>query len=38
MFARAARGEVSPQQAVADAEARIKPIFEKWRAKGLVGG
>jgi multiple sugar transport system substrate-binding protein len=38
MFARAARGEVSPQQAVADAEARIKPVFEKWRANGLVGG
>jgi multiple sugar transport system substrate-binding protein len=38
MFARAARGEVTPAQAVADAEARIKPIFDKWRAKGLVGG
>jgi multiple sugar transport system substrate-binding protein len=38
MYARAARGEVSPKQAVADAEAQIKPIYEKWRAKGLVGG
>ncbi|HEU4426699.1 MAG TPA: extracellular solute-binding protein [Pilimelia sp.] len=38
MFARAARGEASPQQAVADAEARIKPVFAKWRANGLVGG
>jgi len=37
MFARAARGEVSPAQAVAQAEARVKPIFEKWRARGLVG-
>jgi len=36
MFARAARGEVSPQQAVADAEAQINPIFAKWRAQGLV--
>jgi ABC-type glycerol-3-phosphate transport system substrate-binding protein len=38
MFASAARGEVSPKQAVARAEAQIKPIFEKWRARGLVGG
>jgi maltose-binding protein MalE len=38
MFARAARGELNPKQAVAQAEAQIKPIFEKWRARGLVGG
>ena len=38
MFARAARGQVSAKEAVADAEAQIKPIFEKWRARGLVGG
>jgi spermidine/putrescine-binding protein len=38
MFARAARGELSPKQAVAQADAQIKPIFEKWRARGLVGG
>jgi len=37
MFARAARGEASPQQAVADAEAQIKPIFDKWRQRGLIG-
>jgi ABC-type glycerol-3-phosphate transport system substrate-binding protein len=37
MFAKAARGE-SPQQAVADAERQIKPIFDKWRKRGLVGG
>jgi ABC-type glycerol-3-phosphate transport system substrate-binding protein len=37
MFARAARGEVSPQQAVADAEAQIVPIFDNWRARGLIG-
>ncbi|TQM14614.1 ABC transporter substrate-binding protein [Pseudonocardia kunmingensis] len=37
MFARAARGEVSPQQAVADAEAQIIPIFDNWRARGLIG-
>jgi ABC-type glycerol-3-phosphate transport system substrate-binding protein len=38
MFAKAARGELSPQQAVADAERQIKPIFDKWRRRGLVGG
>jgi multiple sugar transport system substrate-binding protein len=38
MFASAARGSVTPKQAVARAEAQIKPIFEKWRARGLVGG
>ena len=38
MFARAARGEVSAKQAVTDAEAQIKPIYEKWRKQGLVGG
>jgi multiple sugar transport system substrate-binding protein len=37
MFARAARGEVSPQQAVADADAQIRPIFDQWRARGLIG-
>jgi multiple sugar transport system substrate-binding protein len=38
MFARAARGELSAQQAVAAAEAQINPVFAKWRARGLVGG
>jgi multiple sugar transport system substrate-binding protein len=38
MFARAARGEVSARQAVADAEAQINPVFAKWRSRGLVGG
>jgi multiple sugar transport system substrate-binding protein len=38
MFARAARGEATPAQAVADAEKQVTMIFEKWRAKGLVGG
>ena len=26
------------QQAVAQADAQIKPIFAKWRSRGLVGG
>jgi len=38
MFARAARGEVSAKQAVADAEAQITAIYKKWRSQGLVGG
>jgi maltose-binding protein MalE len=37
MMADAARGTPA-KQAVAKAEARIKPIFEKWRKQGLVGG
>lgn len=38
MFARAVRGEATPQQAVADAEVQVKAVFDKWRAAGLVGG
>ena len=38
MMAKAARGELSAKEAVADAEAQIKPIYEKWRERGLVGG
>jgi ABC-type glycerol-3-phosphate transport system substrate-binding protein len=38
MFARAARGEASPQQSVADATAEVEAIFAKWRERGLVGG
>lgn len=38
MFARAALGEATPEQAVADAAARAEEIFAEWRARGLVGG
>ncbi len=38
MFAKAARGERSPKEAVAEAESRVKPIFDKWRREGLIGG
>jgi multiple sugar transport system substrate-binding protein len=38
MMARAARGELSPKDAVAEAEAEVKRIYAKWRAEGLVGG
>ncbi|MGH3925934.1 MAG: extracellular solute-binding protein, partial [Pseudonocardiaceae bacterium] len=38
MFAKAARGQLSPKDAVAEAESRINPIFDKWRRSGLIGG
>jgi multiple sugar transport system substrate-binding protein len=38
MFASAARGDLSPKEAVTRAESQIKPIFDKWRKRGLVGG
>lgn len=38
MMARAARGEQSAKDSVAQAEQEIKKIFEKWRSQGLVGG
>lgn len=38
MMARVARGRQSPQAAVERAEGQIRPIFEKWREKGLIGG
>lgn len=38
MFARAARGQQTPQQTVGQAEKEIKNIFDKWRSRGLVGG
>jgi multiple sugar transport system substrate-binding protein len=38
MFARAARGQANPKQAVADAEKQINAIFKNWRSRGLVGG
>jgi multiple sugar transport system substrate-binding protein len=38
MFAQAARGEMSPEDAIADAEAQMTSIFERWRSEGLIGG
>ncbi len=38
MMAKAARGEMTPAEAVADAEAQMKVIFDKWRSQGLIGG
>jgi multiple sugar transport system substrate-binding protein len=37
MFARAAKGEVSAKEAVADAARQVETIFAKWRAQGLIG-
>ncbi len=38
MFAKAATGKLSPKQAVAEANQRVKAIFAKWRQAKLVGG
>jgi multiple sugar transport system substrate-binding protein len=38
MMAKAARGEMTPKDAVADAEQQMKVIFDKWRQQGLIGG
>jgi len=37
MMGRAALGELTPEEAVAEAEVQINDIFEKWRARGVVG-
>jgi len=36
MFAAAARGEMSAEDAVQGAEAKIKPIYDKWRELGKI--
>ena len=36
MFAAAARGEMSAEEAVKTAEAKIKPIYDKWREQGKI--
>jgi multiple sugar transport system substrate-binding protein len=38
MMARAARGEQSAEESVAEAETEINEIFDKWRGEGLMGG
>lgn len=38
MFAKAATGKLTPKQAVAEADQRVKAIFAKWRQAKLVGG
>ena len=36
MFARAATGTATPQDALAEADQAIRPIFERWRAAGKI--
>jgi ABC-type glycerol-3-phosphate transport system substrate-binding protein len=37
MFAEAAQGNMTPAEAVADAESKINAIFNDWRGRGLIG-
>jgi multiple sugar transport system substrate-binding protein len=37
MMGKAALGELSPEEAIAEAETQINDIFQKWRDRGLVG-
>ena len=36
MFARAASGQMSPEDAVSAADRKVQKIFKKWKAKGLA--
>ncbi|MDP9364897.1 MAG: extracellular solute-binding protein [Chloroflexota bacterium] len=38
MMARAAQGQMTPQQTVEEAERAVRPIFDRWRGEGLIGG
>ena len=38
MMAKAARGDLKPEAAVDDAARQIRPIYESWRKRGLIGG
>ena len=38
MMARAARGQQSAKDSVAQAEGEVKQIYSRWRERGLVGG
>jgi multiple sugar transport system substrate-binding protein len=37
MMGKAALGELTPEEAIAEAEVQINDIFDKWRERGLVG-
>jgi multiple sugar transport system substrate-binding protein len=37
MMGKAALGELTPEEAIAEAETQINDVFDKWRSKGLVG-
>jgi len=36
MFARAATGATTPEDAMAEADQAIRPIFDRWRAAGKI--
>ncbi len=36
MFAKAATGTLSPQDAISEAEANCKQIWQKWQERGLI--
>ncbi|OHV85306.1 ABC transporter substrate-binding protein [Ensifer sp. LCM 4579] len=38
MMANVARGQIAPEEAVKDAAAQIRKVFEAWRNRGLVQG
>jgi ABC-type glycerol-3-phosphate transport system substrate-binding protein len=38
MMAQAARGDMTPEEAVADADAKLNEIAQRWRNQGLMGG
>jgi multiple sugar transport system substrate-binding protein len=38
MMAQAARGDMTPEEAVADAETKLNEIAQRWRDQGLMGG
>ena len=38
MMAKAARGDMSPQDAITEAETRLNEIAQNWRDEGLMGG
>jgi multiple sugar transport system substrate-binding protein len=38
MMAKAARGDMSPEDAVAEAETTLNEIAQRWRDEGLMGG
>jgi multiple sugar transport system substrate-binding protein len=38
MFARAVRGDLTPEQSVQRAHAECEKVFDNWRRRGLIGG
>jgi multiple sugar transport system substrate-binding protein len=38
MYARAARGDMTPAQSVKTTHDQVEKVFDKWRKRGLVGG